>query len=172
MTARRWRRFWETTSPAGRWAVAASIFMLTVTFVPFMVIAITTSISLHVSPVQVIFGPMPGNPLIMWLYYFLPAAAVEVGVALALRHAAVRMQIAGIVGACALATVALIWLGMLAFILVRWLVSGTLVGDYLDMLGMAFFGVPFLSIVVVLNVRAALLGSRDLLGPHPTVLAH
>ncbi len=129
---------------------------------PFVVTTVLVSLPEHVSPLTVIFGPMPGNPLIVWLYYTVPPAAVQAVAALALRRSQSAARIAGMVGVLIVASVALAWLGGMVFIAVRWLITGALAGDFYDLLGMVFFGIPVLAVIAGLNLRAAVLAVRDL----------
>ncbi len=163
------RSFWRDTPPAAKWALDAAALLAVVAVVPFVVMIAMVTMEQRLSPLTVIFGPMPGNPLILWLYFTVPPAIVQTASGLALRTPWPALRVAGSVGALILATAALAWLGAIVVLAVRWLMTGTLAGDFYDLLGMVFFGLPVLLIIAALNLRAAFLAMRDLAGhaPHP-----
>jgi hypothetical protein len=163
--------FWQSTPLAAKWALVAAVVLLIVTVVPFVVMTVIVSIGQHLSPTTVVFGPMPGNPLVVWLYYTAPAAAFQLATALALRHSRPGVLVAGIVGALTLTAAALAWLGAMAYAGVQWLLVGTLAGDYYDLLGIVFFGAPVLIVIAGLNARAGYLGMGELLARKPTPVA-
>ncbi len=165
-------RFWAGTPRAARWALAASVFLLVaVMLIPFAVLIVLASVSLHVSPMTAVSGPLPGNPLVMWLYLTLPATVLQAAVGLALRHSASGLRTAGRVGALAITTLALVWLGAIAYDGVRWILIGRTFGDFADLQFETFYGIPVLVVIAVLNARAALLSTRDLLGRQATPVA-
>ena len=108
-----------------------------------------------------IFGPGRGNPAITWLHFTVPPLVIQAAAGLALRHSGIATRIAGIVGVLVLATIALVWLGAILVLGVNWLMTGELAGDFYDLLGMVFLGLPILLVTAALNVRAALLATRD-----------
>lgn len=167
MSAERTHRFWQESPPAAKWTLSAAAFLAVVAVVPFVVTTALVSMERHLSPLTVIFGPMPGNPLIVWLYTTIPPAVIETAAGLALRRSRTAMQIAGIVGVLILATIALVWLGAVVILAVRWLLTGALAGDFYDLLGMVFFALPVLLVIAALNLRAAFLAVRDLRGDIP-----
>jgi hypothetical protein len=59
--------FWQDSPPAAKWALSAALFLATVAVVPFVVTTVMVSLERQLSPLTVIFGPMPGMPLIVWL---------------------------------------------------------------------------------------------------------
>jgi hypothetical protein len=142
-----------------------------VAVVPFAVITVMVSVGEHVSPLTLIFGPGPGMPLIVWLYTTIPPTVVQGAAAFALRHGAPGVRAAGVVGVLVVLIAALTWLGGMAYAGFQWLVTGTMAGDYYDMLGIVFFGVPVLVVIAVLNVRAALNTVRHHPGGHGMPIA-
>jgi hypothetical protein len=154
--------FRRRTPQAARPAFIATAVLIVVGLGTFVVVTALASISLGVSPLTAIFGPVPGNPVIMWLYFVLPAVLVQGAVALSLRHPAVGLRVAGMAGAFAIAGFCLLWLGAVALDLVAWLVTGTTRGDPYDWLAILFFGVPFALAIGGLDARAGLLTLRDL----------
>lgn len=161
MTLEQLPNFWRDTPPAAKWALVAAGFLVIVALAPFAVITIMVSVGEHISPLKVIFGPGPGMPLIVWLYTTVPPAVVQGAAAFAIRHQSSGVRVAGVVGVLVVLTAALTWLGAMAYAAVQWLVTGTMSGDYYDVLGIVFFGVPVLVAIAVLDLRAALLGIRD-----------
>jgi hypothetical protein len=158
--------FWRRTPPPARPAFIAAIVVLVVGLGTFVVLVPIASISLGVSPMTAIFGPGPGNPLILWLFFAVPAILLQGAVALELRHPSAGMRTAGAVGALGIAGLCLLWLLAVGIDLIAWLATGALPGDLFDLLGMLFFGVPFAVAVGLLNARAGLLSSRPGGTPH------
>lgn len=153
---------WRESPMAAKWALSAAVFLAVVAIVPFVVTTVLVSLERQLPPLTVIFGPMPGNPLIMWLYFTLPPAIIQAAAGLALRHRRTATQLGGIVGVLVLATIALGWLGAIAILAIGWLMTGALAGDFRDLLGMVLLGLPVLLVAAGLNLRAALLAMRDL----------
>ncbi len=52
----------------------------------------------------------------------------------------------------------------------RGLAAGKLAGDFSDLLGMVFLGIPVLLVTVGLTLRAAYLGIREFLGHHAPIV--
>ncbi len=156
--------YWSSTPSAAKWALVGAGFLAVVAVVPFVVTVVMVSVERQMSPLTVIFGPGPGMPLIVWLYYTVPPAVIQTAAALGLRHLQSAVRIAGLLGVLLVLTAALVWLGAMVYSGVLWLVTGAMAGDYYDMLGIVFFGVPVLIVITVLNGRAALLSARDLFG--------
>ena len=159
--------FWQASPPAAKWALAAAAVLAVVAVVPFLVTLVMVSLERQLSPLTVIFGPMPGAPLIVWLATTIPPTVIQVAAALALRRSRAATQIAGVVGVLILATIAFVWLGAIVILGVRWLVTGALAGDFYDLLGMVFFALPILLAITALNLRAAFLAVGDLRGHAP-----
>ncbi len=164
--------FWRASPPAAKWALSAAAFLGVVAVIPFIALVVVVTQSEQVSPMNAIFGPGRGNPAITWLYFTVPPLVIQAAAGLALRHSGIATPIAGIVGVLVLATVAVVWLGAILVLGVNWLMTGDLAGDFYDLLGMVFLGLPILLVTAALNGRAALLGIRDLHGraPHPATV--
>ncbi len=159
--------FWRELPAAARWALSAAALLTVVAIVPFVVTVVMVSTEQHVSPLTVIFGPGLGMPLVVWLYTTVPPVVLQAAAGLALRKSGVAPRIAGIVAVLILATIALVWLGAIVIPGVRWLITGALAGDFYDLLGMVFLGLPVLTVIAGLNLRAAFLAVRDLRGDVP-----
>ena len=135
-----------------------------VAIVPFVVMLAMVSAERQLSPLTVIFGPMPGAPLIVWLFTTIPPTVIQTAAGLALRRWRAATRVAGIVAVLILATIALIWLGAIVVLGIQWLLTGALAGDLYDLLGMVFFALPILLVVAALNLRAALLAMGEFRG--------
>ena len=160
--------YWSSSPPAAKWALVGAGFLAVVALVPFVVTVVMVSLAQHISPLTVVFGPMPGMPLIVWLYTTVPPALLQTGAALALRHGRPAVRTAGLLGVLVVLTAALVWLGAMAYSGLLWLATGAMAGDFYDMLGIVFFGVPVLVVISVLNARAAILAAQELFGHHAT----
>jgi hypothetical protein len=156
------RRFWAGTSAAGRSALNATMTLFVVALGVFLAFTTMISVQRHVSPATAIFGPLPGNPMIVWLYWTLPCVGLQGAVALALRHRVTGLRIAGTASAFGIAFICLLALAAFGFDLVRWLTTGTTSGDLLDLAGEIMLGVPFALVIGGLNARAAWLSVHDL----------
>jgi hypothetical protein len=142
-----------------------------VAIVPFVVMLVIVTAERHVSPLTVIFGPMPGMPLMSWLYTTIPPTVIQAAVGLMLRRSRAAMQIAGTVGVLILATIALVWLGAIVVLGVQWLMTGALAGDFYDLPGMVFLALPILLVIAALNLRSAFLAVGHLRGHAPHLRA-
>jgi hypothetical protein len=152
--------------------MVAAAFLLIVGQVSFVATVTWASLSGGPSPWTLIFGPVPGNPLITELYYLVPAVLIQAAVGRALRHNAAASRVIGAVGAFAIAGFCLVWLVMVAYGGLHWLTTGTLVGgDYLDAIGIAAIGVPLALVMLALNAGAGWMGARDLAGHRTAPLA-
>jgi hypothetical protein len=105
---------------------------------------------------------LPGNPLIVWLYYFVPAMILQGAVALALGARPAWLRALGTAGAFGIAAFCLVWFGAVIFGFVNMLTTGAFFGDAQDLLGILFLGVPLGLAIVLLNLRAGLLGAQTL----------
>jgi hypothetical protein len=146
--------------------------LLIVGLVSFVATVAWASLSGGPSPWTLIFGPVPGNPLITELYYLAPAVLIQAAAGLALRCRAAALRVIGAVGAFAIAGFCLVWLAIVAYGGLFWLMTGALLGgDYLDAIGIAAIGVPLALVMLVLNAGAGWLGARDLTGHRAAPLA-
>jgi hypothetical protein len=167
---------------AARFSVVAAALLFAVGLGVFVVLTVIITLERHVSPATVIFGPLPGQPLIVWLYWVTPGVLLQGGVALALRHHRAALRIAGMTGACLITALCGVWVGAMIWDLVNWLARGTVSGDLQDLAGEVFFGVPFGLAMGALNGAAAGLSVRDLrahwgktartVSPNPRVCKH
>ena len=156
--------YWSSTPQAAKWALVGACLLAVVAVVPFSVTVVMVSLERQMSPLTVIFGPGPGMPLITWLYYTVPPAAIQTAAALGLRHPRPAAHTAGLIGTLLVLTAALVWLGAMVYSGVLWLVTGAMAGDYYDMLGIVFFGMPVLVAISVINARASILAARNVFG--------
>lgn len=155
--------FWNQEPTPARAALYATMILLVVGLGVFVVLTVVVSVSMGVSPLQAWFGPLPGMPLIAWLVTVTVAVALQGAVALALGRRSAWLRIAGIAGAFAIAGFCLLWFASAAYGLIEVVASGTQpFGDFYDMLGVIFFGVPLGLAILGLNARAAFLGAREL----------
>jgi hypothetical protein len=148
-------------SPAQPAWIATAILVL-IGFGVFGFDVVSVSVERHISPWQAIFGPLPGNPLIDWLYVAVPAMILQGAVALALCARSVWLRAAGVVGAFGIVVCCLVWFGAVAFGFITMVTTGAFFGDVQDLLGIVFLGVPLGLAMVLLNLRAGLLGARTL----------
>jgi hypothetical protein len=154
--------FWGHTPPAARRAFIAAGFLLVVGLGSFVATVAWASLSGGPSPCPLIFGPVPGNPLITELYYLAPAVIIQLAVAFDLRSRMTALRVLGAVGAFVIAGFCLFWLGTVTVAGIYWLVTGAwAAGDALDALGIAVYGVPLALRLFLLNAGAGWLGARD-----------
>jgi hypothetical protein len=161
--------FWGRTPPSARSALLAALVELLLGLLVFVLLAALASVSTGVSPWSIIFGPVPGRPLITWLYFLAPVVALQGAVGLALRHPARLLRAAGTLGACGIAAFALFWVAAALYGFVAALFGGW--ERYVEVGGLAT--VPFVPIALLLaglNARAGLLGLRGV-RPRGGVLA-
>lgn len=153
----------SVTQPA-RVAAVATAILVVVGFGFFGLLVVSVSNESHISPWQAIFGPLPGNPLIVWLYYFVPAMALQGAVALALHQRATWIRGIGVLGALAFVVFCSVWFAAAAYGLIvgvaKWLSKGTYGGDVGDAIGIVAIGVPLGLALLLLNLRAALQSIR------------
>lgn len=156
----RYRRAVARVTDAGpsRPAMAAAVFIAALGLTSFVLLVVVASIREQVSPLQAIFGPLPGAPLIAWLLLVLVATGVQAAVALALRASGGGVLILGIVAALAIAALCAAWLGAVVVDAVRWADTGRAPGDAGDMVGVFVLGLPLALVTLILDLRAALRG--------------
>jgi hypothetical protein len=160
MEARHAEGFWGRTPPQARPALIAALVELVLGLVVFALLAALASITTGVSLWSIIFGPVPGMPLITWLYFLAPVVALQGAVGLALRHPARLLRAAGTLGACAIAGLALFWAVAALYDFVVALIGGW--ARYVEVGGLATLPfVPVALLLAALNARAALLGLRN-----------
>jgi hypothetical protein len=106
--------------------------------------------------------PAPGAPS-LWLKMVLVAIALQAAATLALRQRGSLLRIIGAVLTAAIAVVCFAFLASALFSLLDYVTAGNLPGDFGDLLGTLFFGVPVALVVGGLNARAFLLELREFL---------
>ena len=118
------RRFSGDAARADRPAAVAAALLAALSTIGFVALVAEICASLGVSVGTAIFGPLPGNPAIVWVYFTAPAVALQGLVALALRRNAPWPRAAGAAGALAIAGVAGLFLVVVGFEAATWLVTG------------------------------------------------
>ena len=154
--------FWRRTPVPARPALLATFVVLTVGLASFVALVWAESAYFGLSPLAVIMAPPgPGAP-IFWFAMVLAAAALQGSATLALRQRGALLRVIGAVAAFAIAAICMVFLISAIFTLVDYLTAGTLPGDFGDLLGILFFGLPLALVVGGLNARAVLLELREL----------
>jgi hypothetical protein len=154
--------FWRRTSAAARPALLATLVVLVVGLASFVALVLAGRAYFGLSPLTLILTPpAPGAPS-LWLGMVLVGVALQAAATLALRQRAVPLRVIGAVVAAAIAVVCLAFLASALFSLVDYVIAGNLPGDFADLLGILFFGVPVAVVIGGLNARAVLLEVREL----------
>jgi hypothetical protein len=154
--------FWRRTPAPARPALLATLVVMAVGLVSFVLLVWAESAYFGLSPVEIVFAaPRPGAPSV-WLGMVLLAVAFQGAATLALRQRAIAFRAVGTVIALAITLLCLLFVVAGAFSLVNFLTAGILPGDFSDLLGILLFGVPLALIVGGLNARAFLLEIREL----------
>jgi hypothetical protein len=91
------------------------------------------------------------------------AGALQGSATLALRQRGTVLRVIGAAAAFAITALCFAFLVSAIFSLVDYLIAGNLPGDFGDLLGILFFGVPLALVIGGLNARAFLLEVRELL---------
>ncbi|MGN6358837.1 MAG: hypothetical protein ACTHNK_00425 [Thermomicrobiales bacterium] len=147
------------TPPPARPAFLAALIELVLGLAVFGVFVAMASVAEGVSPWTAIVGPLPGTPLIIWLYFLAPVVALQGVVGLALRHPARLIRAVGVLAAFGIAGVALVWVAAALYDLVAALV--TEMDRYIAEGGLATLPfVPVALLIAALNARAGRLGLR------------
>ena len=151
--------FWDRTPPPARPALIAALVELVLGLLVFVVVTAVASVDLGISPWAAIFGPVPGRPVIVWLYFVIPLVVVQGAVGLALRHRSRLLRMVGTLGAFAFAGVALLWVALALYDLLDALLGE--MDRYIDTGGPVTLPVvPVALLLAALNARAGLLGLR------------
>jgi hypothetical protein len=153
--------FWRRTPAPARPALLATLVVMAVGLVSYVLLVWAESAYFGLSPVEAMFAPpRPGAPS-LWLGMVLLAAALQGAATLALRQRRIAFRATGAVLALAIASLCLLFIGSAMIGLVNYLTAGDLPGDFGDLLGILLFGVPLAIIVGGLNARAFLLEIRE-----------
>jgi hypothetical protein len=148
-------------APAARSAFIATVVLAFVTLAGFIAFTADVSIQMGVSPAIVIFGPLPGNPMIDWLYFFTPWVLFQAAVAWAYSRHGAGLRIAATVASAALVTFGLLLIAGFVYSLLSWVVTGT-TRDLGDLAGEILIGVPVVVVIGGLNARAVFLSVKNL----------
>ena len=152
---------WRRTPTPARPALLATLIVAAVGLASFVALVWAESAYFGQSPLTVISAPpAPGAP-IFWLATVLLAVALQASATLALRQRATPFRVIGAVAAFGIAALCFAFLVAAVFSLVDYLTAGS--GDFGDLLGILFFGVPLALVIGGLNARAFLLEIRQLL---------
>jgi hypothetical protein len=155
--------FWKRTPAPARPALLATLVVVTVGLASFVALVWAESVYFGMSPLTVLMAPPgPGAP-IFWFGLLLLAGALQGSATLALRQTAPLLRVIGALIASAIAAVCFAFIVSAIFSLVDYLTAGNLPGDFGDLLGILFFGVPLALIIGGLNGRAFLLEIREML---------
>lgn len=150
---------WSRTTPPTRPALIAALIELVLGLLVFVLLAALASVSAGISPWSIIFGPVPGTPLITWLYFLAPVVALQGAVGLALRPRSRSIRAVGTLGAFGIAGFALFWVAAALYGFVAALFSGW--ERYVEVGGLATLPfVPLALLLAALNAHAGLLGLR------------
>ena len=162
--------FWRRTPPSATPALIAALGELVLSLLVFVAGTIAASVALGASPWTVIFGPVPGRPVLVWLAFVLPLVTIQGAIGLALRHPARALRTVGSVGAGVVAAVTALWVALALYDLVAALFTG--MDRFIDTGGLGeLLFVPPALLIAVLNARAARLGLRGVRRGGSTALA-
>ncbi len=154
--------FWMRTPVPARPALLATLVVLVVGVASFAALVWAESAYFGLSPLTLILiPPAPGAPS-LWLGVVLVAVALEAAATLALRQQAILLRVIGTVLAAAIAGACVAFLTSALISLANYVTAGNLPGDFGDLLGILFFGVPVAVVIGGLNARAFLLELREL----------
>jgi hypothetical protein len=154
--------FWRRTPAAARPALLATLVVLVVGVASFVALVWAEGAYFGLSPLTLLsIPPAPGAPS-LWLGTVLVGVALQVAATFALRQRAILLCVVGAVVTAAIAVACLAFLASALFSLVNYVRAGNVPGDFADLLGILFFGVPVALVICGLNARAFLLELRKL----------